>query len=230
MFLAGTPHEYAKGIYDFSKLESRCGYNFHNIAKFLDPRYSNNPNLPDDFVTIYQLSLKRPSTICHHVQTFEEFEQLQPFGRGNPSNHIIFFKGYLSAEWLRLIGSKYGVDPEFFRRHYNFEFMLRPKTLNFTSLPSSSLRMFELMVTTVQTHVHSSSRRWAGLEQRRNASRSAMESYIRDLALGNVAPGEPTVRNYTMIGASFFAIEQKVSIYLHGNNHKWTCSCTLTKL
>ena len=205
------------------------GHNFHNIAKFLDPRYSNNPNLPDDFVTVYQLSLQRPSTTCHHVRTPEEFEQLELQDGKSDSNHIVFLRGYLSAEWLRLIGAQYEIDPEFFRRHYNFESLLRPTTLNFTSLPSSSLRMFELILTTVQTNVHSSSRFWSDLRQRRNAKKSAMESYTRDLVVGNIAPGDPVVRNYTMIDASLFAIEQKISVYLHEDKEKWTRSYNLTR-
>lgn len=81
--------------------------------------------------------------------------------------------------------------------------------------------MFELNIITIQTAEYTT-RRDVRSEQRRSDNIDAMERYVLGLTLGDVATGDPIVRHFSTIDATHFAIEQRVSIYLHIEGRKWT--------
>lgn len=223
--------EYAKAISDFSKLESGAGQNFDGLAEFMAPsrgprQDTESSTSQDGFVTIYQLCSQPSDSIWrdgfHNVRSFDDFERNEPYRDAGSTNHMIFLKGYPSPGWLRCIGSKYGIDPEFFRRHYEFEHPSNPASnVSPVSLLSSSWHMFKLNLTTVQVAEQTRTQE-IGSEKQRIVNDAAMETYTKQLVLGNAAPGDPIVRHFSTIDATHFVIEQRISIYLHENDQNWT--------
>jgi hypothetical protein len=220
--------EYAKAIYDFSKLETGVGQNFDRLAEFLAPHPggAGPSKCQDGFITLYQLDPGSPSQKCdkrvYNIHSCEEFERLEPYRHAGPTNNLIFLKGYPSPEWLRCIGSRYGVDPEFFRRHFDFRSPSQSKSnLSTVTLPSSSWRMLELHITTLLTAEYTT-RRDISSEQLRGVNNSTMERYIMGLLVGDIATGDPIIRHFSTIDATHFAMEQRISISLHVDDHNWT--------
>src|SRR5258706_9160515 len=106
------------------------------------------------FVTLYRLGSNKPGRKSQEHQehskgisfrTCLEFTAVEPPGPKDWQSHILFLRGHPSAQWLRLIGSKYHVDPEFFARHMDFR-SASDKSNNFSipSLPSSSWHLIGL--------------------------------------------------------------------------------------
>ena len=232
----GTTLDYAKAIYDFSKIDSGRGYNFENLAEFLAPRYSPQVRAAstsqDGFIVIYELCLQ-PSTSMwfqntRQLRSCEEFCHGKLSGRPGTKKNLVFLRGYPSPEWIRCIGSMYSIDPEYFRRHIDFGPPVRSASrIPTLSLRSSSPKMLTLNITTVQL-LEVSARRDTSSERQRSANDAGMEQYIMSLLRGDAATGEPIVRDFWTIDATSFVIEQRISIYLqeheeHGSD--WTCKC-----
>ena len=235
----GTAHEYAKAIYDFSKLNSGRGYNFENLAEFLAPRYSSQVQAAstsqNGFVTIYELSLQ-PSTGMWLQSTriplfCDDLCHGNPYGNPGTKKNLYFLKGYPSPEWIRCIGSKYNLDPEFFRRYIDFGPPVRSAGRTpALSLRSSSPKMFTLNISTIQ-QLDSSSRRHTSSERQRRANDAGMEQYIMSLLRGEAATGDPVVRDIWTIDATNFVLEQRIFIYLKENEeheNDWTCECSIS--
>jgi hypothetical protein len=137
-------------------------------------------------------------------------------------NQILFLKGYPSAQWLNTIGAKYQIDPEFFRQHLDFLCSSDPSNkLDAMPLHSSSkARMASFYITTTQS-IDSLRSQHVSSEKKRKACEETMNSYRDSLIMRqNVAVGDPIVRFYSLIDASYSAIEQRVSVYLHKNEEK----------
>lgn len=229
-----TPNEYAKAIYDFSKLESGIGQNFDRLADFLISKRTSVPPETESqsgFMTLYRFDTQssdgRNLSKAHEIDNWKQFEQLQPYKHSAKENYLIFLKGFPSPQWLRGIGSGYGIDPEFFRRHFDFEACSWSGDAAAVNLPSSMGRMCKLDITTIQT-AENVRRRGVSAEQRRRANDSSMESYVLKLLLQEVATGDPIVRHFSTIDATCFAIEQRLSLYLHECGNNWTGESSFT--
>lgn len=145
------------------------------------PSDTESSTSQDGFVTIYQLCSQQPDSIwqdgVHNVRSFEDFERVETYRNAGSTNNMIFLKGYPSPGWLRYIGSKYGIDPEFFRRHYEFEHLSKPPSNVFpVSRLSSTWHMFKLNLTTVQVAEQTRTQE-IGSEKQRIVNDAAMETY-----------------------------------------------------
>jgi hypothetical protein len=67
--------------------------------------------------------------------------------RQGSSSSLIFLRGYPSANWLKTVGAHCKIDPEFFRRHLDFN---SPQEFyDLPALPSTARNIIKLRVTTV---------------------------------------------------------------------------------
>lgn len=156
-----------------------------------------------------------------------------PYGTLGTKKSLVFLKGYPSPEWIRCIGSKYNLDPEFFRRYIEFGPPVRSASRTpALSLRSSSPKMFTLNISTIQL-LDAGSRRHTSSERQRRANDAGMEQYIMSLLRGEAAMGDPVVRDVWTIDATNHVLEQRIFIYLKENEeheNDWTCEYSLSSL
>jgi hypothetical protein len=137
------------------------------------------------------------------LDEFWKFPDAEP-----KTDQIVFLRGSLSPAWLELLGSKYKVDPEFFRRH--LQYMSRSDYSDLPPLPSST--------NTLTLSVISSYTRSLGLNQDLLKKRRIEDS---DVARSNQqaicqkgACGESVIRKISTLSSRFLSIEHDISIYI----------------
>ncbi|KAK7413113.1 hypothetical protein QQX98_007999 [Neonectria punicea] len=75
---------------------------------------------------------------------------LDTFRRTTPSSgDMLFLQGVASPEWINHVGSKYGVDPEFFRRHADSPASSPLGHFDLPSLQSSNIDILTLPITSI---------------------------------------------------------------------------------
>lgn len=142
------------------------------------------------------------------------FQNLQLPQDGN--GQLLFIRGLPSPQWLKTIGVKYGIDPEFYRRHLQFPTDISGDRGQFCSpsLPSASISTFQLRIPTI------CSRETVpptiipeDLEDARKGSLAAMKKYHQGLGK-NGTVGDSIVRRYSILSKQFSIIEQQISIHI----------------
>ncbi|KAF5003987.1 hypothetical protein FDECE_9487 [Fusarium decemcellulare] len=130
---------------------------------------------------------------------------------------ILFLQGAASPEWLNVIGARYGIDPEFFRRHIDMQFA--PLYFDLPALQSSSLDMVAVPLisigkwgVTMPSHMD--------INTERRESRTSNRPMVR--LVNNQPVCASTVRQYLVLSQNYFAVEQIASVYMHTKkNGNW---------
>jgi hypothetical protein len=134
------------------------------------------------------------------------------------SGQLCFIRGLPTAEWLKLIGAHYRIDPEFFRRH--LDFLQVKKHYDLPPLPSNANNMIRLRVCDI---FH----RQAALtpQQFRNArqeEKDRLQRFQRHLLNRGIA-GDSLIRRFSVHNQTTFTVEYSISIYVTGSNKRgWT--------
>jgi hypothetical protein len=147
-----------------------------------------------------------------------------------PNGQILFLRGHLSADWIKTIGAKYRVDPEFFQRHLALPSApIHESVFSLPSLPSSTRNIITLGIPTIACHdPGAASLNSADLQEHRAEDTIAMDKYLRTfnkLAM----PGDSMVRSYKALDRRFSLIEQNMSLCIEKSGKGWTgkrLSCT----
>lgn len=241
---AVKPRQYAEAVDEFSRLPTGAGQNFERLARFLITSPSPapvtidyTPNLPEDaFLVLYRLLhngdpfvQKSPPSKAgkrsdsskvdkaeKYFVTPQEFVDVLPPDEGSAESQIIFLRGHPTAEWLNLLGSKYRVDPEYFRQHLDFESQ-RSRSSNFStpSLPSSLWHLFSLpimtngTVDTVRSHIKQDD-----IDRlRRHGDDALMEHHQKLLTREHeIRLGDSMIRQFHTFDEIHFAMEQRISV------------------
>ena len=165
-----------------------------------------------------------------HFMSCRHFANFNPWEAQDSQNQLLFLRGYPSGEWLRLIGSKYHVDPEFFSRHMDFG-LTEDRLNNFSlpSLPSSSWHLMRLQITTIGSRdTQARKYRQEDIDRLRRLGDNEMETYNHQLTLGsNFEVGDSIVRNYSTLDETHVSIEQRVSVCLQNMGHRWVSESSL---
>lgn len=168
LILSDTPENYASAIISLSR---RCantsvfpGNNYVDLAEWmlqdrniLTGNASTAPKTPlvytpdakHDLVIVYCSADKK-----WHVEGYDS-EQCQSLHGdmlipADDVGQIIFIRGFISPQWVSSLGSKYSIDPDFFRRHMDFlSVSIERHAYSSPSLASSSSNIFRLCVTTI---------------------------------------------------------------------------------
>lgn len=135
-------------------------------------------------------------------------------------SQIVFVRGFLSPSWVSAIGSKYQVDPEFFRRHMDFlSVSIDRHAYSSPSLASTSNNMFRLCVSTLLHRDHFGEQ---DLHAQRKEQSLQLKTYkIQQLGNTNVSCGDSLVRNYSTLCSSFSVLEQWISICVTKQAKGW---------
>lgn len=241
-----TPEGYANAVLAYSMLPSGAGQNHERLARFLAPSLFAPANGGSSvskkcFLSTNSLGSIRPKVRKHHSKDQDmsaqkladgpihfmncrHFADFNPWETQDGQNQLLFLRGYPSGEWLRLIGSKYHVDPEFFSRHMDFG-LTEDRLNNFSlpPLPSSSWHLMRLHIMTIGFRDTLARKyRQDDIDSLRRDGNNQMENYNHQLTLGsNFEVGDSIVRNYSTLDETHFSIEQRVSVCLQNMGHRW---------
>ena len=124
---------------------------------------------------------------------------------------MVFIRGFLSPSWVSVIGSKYNIDPEFFRQHMDFLCASVDRhAYSFPSLASSSSNIFRLCVSTV---LHRDDFGGQDLQSQRSDQSTELGTYkIQHLRSTRVCCGDSLVREFSTVCSCFSVIEQWISV------------------
>jgi hypothetical protein len=155
----------------------------------------------------------------YHQEQHESFSAAASVLPENPGQ-VVFIRGFISPSWVSVLGSKYNIDPEFFRRHMDFLSTNDGRhSYSFPSLASSSNNIFRLCVSTL---LHRDDFGGQNLQSQRSEQLNELGKYkIHQLGSSKVCCGDSVVREYSTLCASFSVIEQWISIYIAKTNRSW---------
>lgn len=236
--LIATPDNYIRAIISLSRRQSSTssfpGNNYIDIVEWLlqdrhllnSKRAGKDYNLfasksehPHDLVVVYDCR-ERKWDVQHYYQEQHEVFSTAASVPSESSGHVVFIRGFISPSWVSALGSKYNIDPEFFRRHMDFLSTNDGRhAYSFPSLASSSNNMFRLCVSTL---LHRDDFGGKDLQTERSAQLTELSKYkMHQLGSNKVCCGDSLVREYATVCASFSVIEQWISIYIARTNGSW---------
>jgi hypothetical protein len=129
---------------------------------------------------------------------------------------LLFLKGYPSPDWIKVLGTTFRVDPEFWRRH--LEFLQSEKFYDLPSLPSYVNRSVQLRIVTIFNR-HTAISRGAVEKARENAVETMRDHHLQ-LQRDDIV-GESIIRRLDVHSENIFTIEQHVSCTVSTKNGGW---------
>lgn len=139
----------------------------------------------------------------------------------NGAGQIVFLRGFLSPSWVSAVGSKYNIDPEFFRSHMDFlSTGVSGHAYSLSSLQSCSSNIFRLCVSTV---LHRDDFGGQDLQMQRSTQSVDMGTYkIQQLGSTRMCCGDSIAREYSTICTNYSVLEQWISICVAKVESGWT--------
>lgn len=136
------------------------------------------------------------------------------------SGQLVFIRGFISPSWVSVIGSKYNIDPKFFRRHMEFlSASMDRHAYSFPSLASSSNNIFRLCVSTL---LHRDDFGGQDLQLQRSVQSTELGTYkIQQLGSNRVCCGDSLVREYSTVCSCLSVIEQWILICITKTDKGW---------
>ncbi|PKK54831.1 hypothetical protein CI102_535 [Trichoderma harzianum] len=236
--VASSPENYTRAIISLSRRYSSTsvfpGNNFVDLGEWMlqdrslihpaspreeAPLFVSKSEEPHDLVIVYNSGERKwdmQQYGQHEHEAFSAITSIPPGGAGQ----IVFIRGFISPSWVSAIGSKYGIDPEFFRRHMDFlSASIDRHAYSTPSLPSSSKNLFRLCVNTL---LHRDDFGGQDLQLQRSKQAAELATYkIQQLGSTRVCCGDSLVREYSTVCSSFSVIEQWISLCITKTESGW---------
>ena len=220
-----------------SKASSRTTANYGPLAEFLNraPSISPSKECYDDGddeidpVTVYTYKSNGAPVLPVQVRRKDCLEQdVCSAWTEEDTGRLIFLRGYQEPECLNLLGARYQIDHEFFRRHVDVNSDDGTSNLFATpSLPSAFENMFSLSVTTIGCRQSAVSMNRSGskdVAHLRQHGGTKMQNYMRALVRGQdnkIISGQPFLRSFNIHDEQYFSLEQELSVYVAQQDGKW---------
>jgi hypothetical protein len=135
------------------------------------------------------------------------------------SGQLLFLGGHIPGSWIASIGAKYGIAPEFFRRHIHLWRSSHGAVLYAVpTLPSVNARAG----ITLRIDTSGGSSRSSGNLSLSSRRQMLPERFVHNPAVLTPAPGSSFLRGYAYLGDSEFIIEQDISITIESDGEGWT--------
>lgn len=181
--------------------------------------FASKSEKPHDLVVIYNSGERKWDVQQFSQEQHEAFSATTSVPAGD-SGQIVFIRGFISPSWVSVIGSKYNIDPEFFRRHMDYlSASVERHSYSFPSLASSSNNIFRLCVSTI---LHRDDFGGQDLQSQRSGQSNELASYkIQQLGSTRVSCGDSVVREHSTVCSSFSVIEQWISLCITKTNGSW---------
>jgi hypothetical protein len=174
---------------------------------------------PHDLIVVYnsgeeQWDVQRYSQEEHEAFSAETSVPAEGLGQ------LVFIRGFISPSWVSAIGSKYNIDPEFFRQHMDFlSASIDRHAYSFPSLVSSSNNIFRICVNTL---LHRDDFGGQDLKSQRSDQSSELGAYkTQQLGSTRVCCGDSLVREYSTVCSSVSVIEQWISLCVTKTGSGW---------
>ncbi|TVY55718.1 hypothetical protein LCER1_G002772 [Lachnellula cervina] len=233
-----TPENYTRAIISLSRRYSSTsvfpGNNYVDIGEWLlqDRRllnstkseedatlFASKSEQPHDLVVVYDSGERKWDVQNYSQEQHEAFSAATSVSAGS-SGQMVFIRGFISPSWVSAIGSKYNIDPEFFRRHMDFlSASIDRHAYSFPSLASSSNNIFRLCVNTL---LHRDDFGGQDLQSQRSDQSIKLGIYkIQQLGSSRVCCGDSLVREYSTVCSCFSVIEQWISICITKTDKGW---------
>ncbi|XMA15525.1 hypothetical protein WAI453_008316 [Rhynchosporium graminicola] len=81
--------------------------------------FTSKSKQPHDLVVVYNSGERKWDMQSYRQEQYEAFSAATSVP-AEGSGQLVFIRGFMSPSWVSVIGSKYNIDPEFFRRHMEF--------------------------------------------------------------------------------------------------------------
>lgn len=189
----------------------------HNATKSEEDAvlYASNSEQPHDLVVIYNSGEKKWDVQQYSQEQHEAFNGAASAPAG-AMGQMVFIRGFISPSWVSAIGSKYNIDPEFFRRHMDF---IDKNSFSFPSLASSSNNIIRLCVSTILDRDGFGDK---DLQSQRSGQSMELRAYkIEQLGSSRVCCGDSLVREYSIVCSRFSVIEQWISLCITKTSRGW---------
>ncbi|CZT46685.1 uncharacterized protein RSE6_07150 [Rhynchosporium secalis] len=205
------------------------GGHFADISEFLKSRLTSQsrqfPTSLEGSAFLHKIYSKTTASVTSLTTPVSLDEADAYLDIHTPHNSILFLCGYPSAEWIAHVGSKYRVDPEFWRRHAGY--LNGNETLHLETrlvLPSACSSIIHLPLVSVASHkiVDGVASEDDVTRHRRNCTRD-MGNYRYRLRIGlEWRAGDSIVRDFDVLDKDHFMIEQLASVYITARDEKKT--------
>ena len=192
-----------------------------NSAKPADTiSFASRSKQPHDLVVVYNSGERKWDVQQYSQEQHDAFSGATSVPAGG-SGQVVFIRGFVSPSWVSAIGSKYSIDPEFFRRHMNFlSTSIHRHAYGFPSLASSSDNIFRLCVSTL---LHRDDFGGQDLHSQRSTQSTELGTYkIQQLGSSRVCCGDSLVREYSTVCSCFSVVEQWISLCIMKTDRGWT--------
>lgn len=182
------------------------------------------------FLTLYELCPNQPAgpetrgpcTKPQNFQTPNEFSESTPVSDQEVRAQILFLRRYPSPQWLKAIGAKYGLEPDFLANHLDFLNPSASEGLPIVGLPTSLAHVIQLCITTIGSRdCEKRNYKQDEIDSIRKQDKADMTLYSSKLSKGKFDVGNAIVRHYSTLDETFFALEQKVSIHIQNPGKSW---------
>jgi len=233
-----TTENYARAIASLSRRYSSTsvfpGNNYVDIREWLlqdrsllgpktseedAPLFLSKSEKPHDLVVVYNSGEKKWDVRQYSQEQHDAFSVATSVQAEGPGQ-LVFIRGFISPSWVSTIGSKYGIDPEFFRRHMDFlSASIDRHAFGFPSLASSSDNIFRLCVSTIFHRDNFSGH--DPRSQRLDHSTDLDRYKIQQLGSTRVCSGDSVVREYSTVSPNFSVMEQWISLCLAKTERGW---------
>lgn len=222
-----TARDYAAAVHKHSQRSKDShlypGANYRQLSFFLNgrqgklgrPSGAQDDGVPREFVfaTLHDLSYERKDP--SRLTTFDSITGLEalsehPLPRDN-AGQLLFLRGYPSRDWINLLGSKYRIDPELFRRHLTIS--VQHDLFDLPSLPSASQNIVHLATTTIG--------KFSAPPMTMSEAELSLQSHRNSLGARSSVVGESMVRRFSMHDDQHYSIEQDIKISVFKRGEGW---------
>ncbi|KAL4941072.1 hypothetical protein BDV06DRAFT_195278 [Aspergillus oleicola] len=139
---------------------------------------------------------------------------------------VVLIQGFISPAWVAAIGSKYDIDPEFFKQHLDFlseEDSTSCKSgLTLSSLTTPKRDRFRLCVRSIFEHRDLKPGDSGALKAQQQKQKDEIRAYKERLGTTDVRCGDSIAREYSIVCPRFSVMEQWISICIKVSYNGWT--------
>ncbi|KAJ8133595.1 hypothetical protein O1611_g22 [Lasiodiplodia mahajangana] len=123
-------------------------------------------------------------------------------------DQIIFVRGSLSSKWIEALGTKYKIDPEFFRRHLRY--LPGRDHSDLPSLPSANTDIMTLKLASLYTRTYTLAPEQ--IERSRRKDSDVARRNQKSIS-SNMACGETVIRKFSTLSDRLLSVEHEISIF-----------------
>ena len=219
-----SPEDYANLIYAHASRSINSsifpGHNYTDLVTWLQApprRYAkaHASAAPDGhcLAVLYNLG----ATETSERRQYFKADDLDDFRKapkpGKDCGQVLMLRGCPSSDWIKAIGGKYRLDPEFIRRHLDFfATMTSRNAFSLPSVQSSYSNIVQLTGSTIISQDPSRARiRKPDIQAWRRAQADKMATYFRKYQ--NISRcGDSIVRDHCILDADHSILDQSISI------------------